>query len=135
MPARNPSAKAISAASDVTKARRSLRGERTATWVAVVPDIPDRASSAKARSRADWNLSSGAFSRQRRISLSMAGEMFLVAVEISGGSSFRMAFIVSIEESPRNARCPPTISYRIAPKLKISERTSAVFPRTCSGDM
>ena len=44
------------------------------------------------------------------------------AVLSSGGSCFRMALIVSTAVSPLNARAPLTISYSIAPKLKMSLR-------------
>src|SRR5262249_54543175 len=57
------------------------------------------------------------------------------APPISGGSSLRIAFIVSMEDPPWNARFSENISYKIAPKLKMSLRESVVFPRTCSGDM
>ena len=55
--------------------------------------------------------------------------------EIGGGSSLRIAFIVSTDESPRKGRTPVIISWRTAPNAKMSERGSAAFPRTCSGDM
>ena len=53
----------------------------------------------------------------------------------SGGSLFRIALIVSTAESPLKARRPESISYRIDPKEKMSERWSVSSPRTCSGDM
>ena len=46
-----------------------------------------------------------------------------------------MAFIVSTLVSPLNDRLPETISYKIAPKLKRSDRLSAACPLTCSGDI
>ena len=42
---------------------------------------------------------------------------------------------VAAVESPRNARCPDSISYRIAPKEKMSDRASTLLPSACSGDM
>src|SRR5437762_7636477 len=44
------------------------------------------------------------------------------ALPISGGSSLRMALIVSAAESPRKARCAVSISYRTAPRSE--EHTS-----------
>ena len=61
--------------------------------------------------------------------------MFWLVMERSGGSSLRIADIVSAAESPWKARLPESISYRIAPKAKMSERWSDGLPRTCSGDM
>jgi len=63
-----------------------------------------------ARSRADWNRCSGFFSRQCRTIRSIPGGTFWFVREMSGGSSFRIADIVSAAESPRNARCPASIS-------------------------
>ena len=40
----------------------------------------------------------------------------------SGGSSFRIAAIVSLAVAFLNAFFPDSISYRIAPKEKMSER-------------
>ena len=86
-------------------------------------------------SDADWNLRSGFFSRQWRTIRSRPGEMFWFVTERSGGSSRRIAAIVSPAESPRKARWPASISYRIAPSAKMSLRASAGFAFTCSGDM
>ena len=36
---------------------------------------------------------------------------------------------------PANARVPDSISYRTAPKLKMSDRASSGLPSACSGDM
>ena len=36
---------------------------------------------------------------------------------------------------PANARRPASISYRTAPKLKMSDRASTGWPSACSGDM
>ncbi len=66
---------------------------------------------------------------------SIPGGMLRPLSARSGGSSFRIAFMVSTAESPWNARRPESISKRIAPKLKRSERGSIAAPRTCSGDM
>ena len=52
-----------------------------------------------------------------------------------GGSSLRIALIDSTDVSRLNARCPDSISYRIAPNAKTSARWSAERPRTCSGAM
>ena len=53
---------------------------------------------------------------------SRAGEMFRPDCVSSGGSSFRIAAIVSLDVSRLNAFRPESISYRIAPKEKMSER-------------
>src|SRR5215471_6985472 len=61
---------------------------------------PDKASIANARSLAEWNRSSGFFSRQCRNTRSRAGARFLLLSERSGGSSLRIALIVSAADSP-----------------------------------
>ena len=66
---------------------------------------------------------------------SSPGWTLLFVAERSGGSSRRIADIVSAAESRWNARAPDSISYRIAPNEKMSERWSAGLPFTCSGDM
>ena len=62
---------------------------------------------ANARSAADWNLRAGSFSRQRRTIRPSAGG---TEAGSSGGSSFKMAFITSTDESPAKARLPQSIS-------------------------
>jgi hypothetical protein len=61
--------------------------------------------------------------------------MLRFVAERSGGSSRRIADIVSAADSRWNARPPDSISYKIAPKEKMSDRPSAGLPFTCSGDM
>ena len=51
------------------------------------------------------------------------------------GCARRTALSVSAADAPANARTPVTISYSIAPKLKMSLRASTVPPVACSGDM
>ena len=53
----------------------------------------------------------------------------------SGGSSLRIALMVSAGVAPWKARLPDSISYTMAPRAKMSERASTACPRTCSGDM
>src|SRR5271169_1836367 len=60
------------------------------------PDC-DSASRANAKSDADWKRCSGFFSRQRWTTRCSAGGIFAVTCEIPGGSSFRIAVIVSGE--------------------------------------
>ena len=69
-----------------------------------------KASSANARSRIDWNLAPGLFSRQRSTMRDAAGGMARSKALNSGGASFAIAIIVSIVVSPRNARWPVSIS-------------------------
>jgi hypothetical protein len=73
-------------------------------------DSPATADKSKARSWAEWKRCSGFFSRQWRTMRSSAGEMSPFAAERSGGSSLRIADIVSAEESRRKARLPESIS-------------------------
>ena len=73
-------------------------------------------------SLADWNRRSRSFSRQCRTMWSSAGEMFRPDCVSSGGSSLRIAAIVSLAVSRLNALLPESISYRIAPNEKMSER-------------
>jgi hypothetical protein len=67
-------------------------------------DEAEKASNANPRSKADWKRSSGAFSRQRRMTLSTAGGIFICSAENSAGSSFKMALSVSADVAPLNAR-------------------------------
>src|SRR5262249_9210996 len=55
--------------------------------------------------------------------------------DIGLGSAARMAAIVLAVVLPLKAGFPVIISYKSEPSAKISERTSASFPSTCSGDM
>jgi hypothetical protein len=66
-------------------------------------EVPDSASKAKPRSRADWNRSRGFFSRQRRTIRSSDGDTGRPLRVNSGGSSLRMAFMVSTLLSRLNA--------------------------------
>ena len=86
-------------------------------------------------SRADWKRSPGFFSRQCRTMRCSAGDGPEPLVAISGGSSFRIAAMLSAAVSRPNACRPVSISYSTAPKEKMSERWSTASPRTCSGDM
>lgn len=63
------------------------------------PEVAESDSRSKARSLADWNRASGCFSRQCRTIRSRPGWTFGFDALSSGGSSFRIAFIVSTEES------------------------------------
>src|SRR5215210_2600409 len=51
------------------------------------------------------------------------------------GSSRNTAATMCAAVCPGNARVPVTISYRTAPKLKISDLASSGLPSACSGDM
>jgi hypothetical protein len=52
-----------------------------------------------------------------------------------GGSSRITALTTCAEVCPANARVPDSISYKTAPKLKMSDRASRALPSACSGDM
>src|SRR5437879_6503199 len=76
-------------------------------WASAVAEDPpesDRASTANAKSDADWKRCSGFFSKQRCTILCSARGMVDASREVPGGSSLRMAFIVSTEVGFRNAR-------------------------------
>ena len=93
---------AIEATSDVSRA-----GDRRGGAGAALGDDGSRWS-ANARSRADWNRSSGLFSRLcRTISESSAGTP---RPADRGGSVCRTAIIVSTAFSPWKARTPVSIS-------------------------
>ena len=51
------------------------------------------------------------------------------------GSSLRIFASTARFESPTKGLRPVTISYRTAPKLKMSERASTLRPSACSGDI
>ena len=117
----------------LTQRRRS--GGRARRLTTLELEVPEIASSANPTSRAEWNLRAGSFSRQRRMIRSSPGDSCSLSVCNSGGSSFKMAFMVSMDDSPLKARCPLSISYKIPPKAKMSVRASTSLPRTCSGDI
>ena len=71
---------------------------------------------------ADWNRRLRSFSRQCLTMRSRAGEMFRPDCVSSGGSSLMIAAIVSLAVSRLNAFLPESISYRIVPSEKMSER-------------
>src|SRR5215471_13185748 len=104
-PTRRPVQKAAAprsmAAATMAAALRAPR-DRAADAAAPVdnPDVPDRDSRSNARSWADWNRRSGFFSRQWRTMRSRPGEIAWFVTERSGGSSFRIADMVSAAESP-----------------------------------
>ena len=128
-PATVPTSAATSAA--ITADRQSSRAGRRLAVVVVVPECrSESASSANARSRADWNRRSGGFSTQRWMIRRSAGA---TAPASSGGSDSSTALTVAIRESRRKAGVPAIISWRTAPKAKISVRWSTGSPRTCSG--
>ena len=139
-PARQPAA--TKAAARTTPAAAAIarvhrRGRTTGASAAPVRnrlDVPT-ASSAKATSRADWNLSPGDFSRHRRTRRSRPGATGGTFAGRSGGSSTRTAAIVSAGVDREKAGFPASISNRRAPSAKTSERPSTASPRTCSGDM
>ena len=55
--------------------------------------------------------------------------------ETGGGSRSMMAAVMLARLFPSNALRPVTISYKTAPKEKISDRASASLPSSCSGDI
>ncbi len=76
----------------------------------LVPVAVASALRSKARSWADWKRCSGRFSRQWLTMRSSAGGRARVVSWRSGGSSLRIACIVSAADSPWKARRPETIS-------------------------
>src|SRR5581483_8814673 len=100
--------------------------------IAEVEDAAEIPSRAKATSRMEWKRSSRSFSRQWSTMRSKAGGTLRPLSESVGGCSFRMALMVSAEVARSNARTPESISYRMAPKLKMSVRWSVGMPRACS---
>src|ERR1700751_3045204 len=88
---------ATTAALRKTGRQIGLPGDSLAIADAGVAVESDNASSAKARSEADWKRCSGDFSRQRWAVRCTAGGMFATSAESGGGSSFRIALIVSTE--------------------------------------
>ena len=113
MPAPKARPRATRAAAPITPARRRFSTPPArAAFAAVLEEevVLLSASSAKARSFADWKRCSGCFSRQRRTMRSSPGETGVVISLSSGGSSFRIAVIVSAAVSWRKARLPEIIS-------------------------
>ena len=92
---------------------------RVFTATAASP-LPDSASRAKATSFIDSKRRSRFFSSACSSRRTTAGGAASAA--ICGGSSLRMAFIVSMLLSRRNGCTPLSISYSTTPKAKTSER-------------
>src|SRR6185503_3502741 len=67
------------------------------------PDGAEGASSANARSVALWKRRAGCFSRHRRTMRSSDGLIVELVALNSGGSSFKIAAMVSADVSRRNA--------------------------------
>ena len=65
---------------------------------------------------------------------SAGGDMGCTA-EMGCGSEARIAATILAWLLPVKARLPEAISYNTAPSAKMSERASASFPSSCSGDM
>ena len=102
-----PAASAASTASVATTADGwTRRGSAAAATADPLRPSVATASSAYARSRADWNRCRASFSRQRRITALMAGGTLAALLDRSGGSWLRIAFIVSADVAPWNARRP-----------------------------
>ena len=76
---------------------RPTRNAETAI-VGVLPE--DKLSRSNAKSRADWNRIAGSFSKQWWTIRSNPGDTCRLLSLNSGGSSFRMAFIVSTLDLP-----------------------------------
>src|SRR4029077_11363871 len=117
--------------------RRDLTGSpaRVIECAEMSDDDPLSDSTANARSLADWNLRSAFFSRQRAKILCSPGGPCHPDSLSSGGSSRRIAVIVSADVLRLKARLPESISYNSAPKAKMADRASVASPRTCSGDI
>ena len=111
----------IAAAGSAHRIHRA-RGGAASTAVALVSDCGDTPSSANRRSWVDWNRAPGFFSRQRSTIRVRPAGTFAVGPERLGVVSETIATITSACESPRNARRPESISYRIAPNAKMSAR-------------
>src|SRR5690348_10647416 len=80
--------------------------------------MSEMAPSAKAKSEADWKRCAGLFSRQRCTTRCSAGGRSGAISDMAGGSSFRMADMVSAEVVLWKVRVPASISYKIAPNVK-----------------
>ena len=96
-PANTPATAAMTMSAAPIASGCTRRGLTAGATVAPDPAVavPESASSANATSRADWNRSTGFFSRQCRMMRSIAGDMAARVPVISGGSSLRTAVIVS----------------------------------------
>ena len=113
VPARmRPAATARASAAAATVRMRSTRrrGSRGVSAVPPAEASPERAARPNATSRADWKRSPGLFSRQCRTMASSPGGSPGWTVAGSGGSSLRIAFMVSTAYSRRNAGRPVNIS-------------------------
>ena len=92
-------------------------------------------SKAKATSCADRKRSSGFFSRQWRTMRSRAGDTLASRFGNSGGSSFRMALIVSAGRLALERPLPAEHFVQDRAEGKDVGARVHLLPRTCSGDM
>ena len=116
-----PMSSALAATTDRRDERRVGEGEASAVTGAR-PDVLLAPPSANARSRADWNRFSRCFSRQWSTTRSSdAGTVSRIDVT-GGGSSRRIAVIVSAPVAPSKGRLPASISKSTTPKAKMSAR-------------
>src|ERR1700689_3112633 len=105
-------------------AQMRLEGRPCPTAGTVAPLDSDNASKANAKSEADWKRCSGSFSTQRLTTRTRPSAVSGASSDIARGSSFRMAVNVSAEVGLSKALRPANISYKTAPKAKISVRPS-----------
>jgi hypothetical protein len=103
-----------------SRVRRAARGLGPTAFAEA--EASDKASSANARSLAVWNRAAGLFSRQRSTMRRRAGGIARPVPPRSGGSSLRIAVIVSAGVSRRNARRPDRSSYKTTPSANRSAR-------------
>ena len=132
------SAPPAAAASAIGHARRGVSA--TVATVGAVPaaselsprgvSAPVSASSANARSLADWKRASGCFSRQRSTTATIGW-----GASSGAGEPQRIAACSSIAVSAANGRRPASISYSTTPSANRSARASTGRPTSCSGAM
>jgi len=90
--------KAAASTSTAPAATAHSQPERELRSIAATEELPDsdKASSANAKSDADWKRCSGFFSKQRCTTRSSAAGTLCTICDMPGGSSFKMAVIVSV---------------------------------------
>jgi hypothetical protein len=129
---------AIATAAGIKSQRLSaVHRARPGSRAAIDPDIVSAVTSRSSTAISDMTCTrrSGSFCRHRRMIFSRSRGRLLASWLGGIGSLARTAASVDIVDFSLNTRTPVTISYRTAPKLKMSDRASTCLPSACSGDI
>ena len=135
LPPRHSATAARAAAITATAQGRASRPRGGRGRAAEAEDVPEspRPASCSPTSCAVCQRASGSFARHPRTIRSSAGGDIGWTDETGGGSPERIAEIRPAWLEASKAFRPVAISYRVAPRAKMSDRASAARPSSCSG--